>query len=108
MAETKLTKRAARILRDQVNAMLAAPGGTREARIALHVLLEKNLHAARIYRGFGYLEINMEAVDRWHKFIDMWHTAGSDYGDAYQAEYKRLYAEAFGDDTRVVYYADRA
>ena len=98
---TKLTKKAATILRDQVNAMLAAPG-TRDGRIALSVLLERNLHDSRQYRGYRYLEISLEGVERYHAFLDRARADGR-YDDAYNAEYKLRYREAFGDDSRREY-----
>lgn len=97
--ESKMSKQAARILLAQVNAMLAAPGGTREGRIALSVLLEKNLHAARIYRGYSYLEVNRKGLERYHAFLDQARETGV-YDDAYNEEYKVRYVEAFGDDSR--------
>ena len=101
---TKLTKHAARIVRDQVNAMLAAPGGTREGRIALHVLLERNLHDARAYKGYTYLEVDGEALRAYHDFCDRSRATGDYASEAYNEEYKRLYRAAFGDDSRRYYH----
>jgi hypothetical protein len=103
MTTTKLSKAAARILLEQVNAMLAAPGGSREGRIALSVLLEKNLHEARIYAGFRYLEVNHTGLKLWHEFLDRSREDGL-YDEAYNEAYKIRYQEAFGDDSRRSYY----
>ena len=99
----KLSKKAARVLLEHVNAMLAAPGGTREGRQALATLLEKNLHEAGCYAGFGYIEQNSDGVRRWHALLDMARESGV-YDEAFNVEYKRRYEEAFGDDSRRFYY----
>jgi hypothetical protein len=103
MTTTKLSKAAARILLEQVNAMLAAPGGTREGRIALSVLLEKNLHEAGVYHGFQYLELNHTGLTAWNEFLDRSREEAL-YDEAYNVAYKARYQEAFGDDSRRSYY----
>jgi hypothetical protein len=105
-AASKLSRKAATLLKEQVNDMLAAPGGTREGRIALSVLLERNLHDAGIYLGYHYLEIDADGLRRWHDFIDRSRGDGlydEVYDEVYDAEYKRRYVEAFGDDSRRYY-----
>jgi hypothetical protein len=103
MKTTKLSKAAARILLEQVNAMLAAPGGTREGRIALSVLLERNLHDAGVYHGFRYLDLNPAGLTAWNEFLDRSREDGL-YDEAYNEAYKVRYQEAFGDDSRRSYY----
>ena len=99
-----MTKKTAQELKTKINARLSAPGGCREARLELASLLANYLHETKSYRGFGYVEQNREGVREYHAFLDRERAKASYGGDAYDAEYKRVYAAAFGDDSRVFYY----
>ena len=99
----KMTKTAVETLKARINARLDAPGGTREGRQELASLLEAYLMEARCYRGYAYLDTNPEAMKEYHAFLDRTRE-GVTCDEAYEAEYKRVYLAAFGDDSRRVYY----
>ncbi len=52
-------------LLERANRMLAAPGSTREGRVAVSVFIESILHETRNYAGFRYLDMDMGADGQW-------------------------------------------
>ena len=99
-----MSKTTVQAMKDKLNARLSAPGGTREARLELSSFVECFMHEAKCYKGFGYVEQNMDGVREWHAFLDAERAKSGYCGDAYNEEYKRLYEAAFGDDSRKFYY----
>ena len=99
---SKMSKKSAEALKDRINERLAAPGGSREARLELCSLLESVLFEAGCYEGFGYAELNRELLREYNAFLA--ETVNAEYTEEYNAAYKRHYAAAFGDDSRRFYF----
>lgn len=99
-----MSKTTVQALKDKLNARMAAPGGSREARLELASYVEGFMHEANCYKGFRYLEMNWDAWKLWDAFVVAQNAKGGWCEEVYNGEYKRLYEAAFGDDSRRYYY----